>query len=253
MFDKFKTFSKKLRNSDLDETVELDELHDLVDTELDDSTNPNDNSSVSEQLRSDIPPIGDLPTFSQKRKKANQKRRKQLIAGVMIGLSVVGIGAGAITSLMNNHRTATSVEPPVQKINGKSDKDKTAQAVLDGSYQNKKKSMEKTEKANEEEKKRAEIEKQNEELEKAKEETEASIQARIDEAVNNVQTEASNQVNSLSDANKALQTENSDLKTKNQSLQQQVDDLNKKLSEAEEKANKAQSSSQTSNSGNGNN
>lgn len=238
-------------DNDLDETLDLEELQDLTIEDADD-VDTTDKSS-SEQLRTDIPPIGDLPTFSQKRKKANQKRRKQLIAGVMIGLSVVGIGAGAITSLMNNHRTATPVEPPTQKIKGNSDKDKTAKAVLDGSYKKKKKNMEKTEKENEEEKKRAEIEKQNEELEKAKNATEASIQARIDDAVNKVQTEASSQVDSLSDANKSLQTENSDLKNKNQTLQQQVDELNKKLSDAEEKASKAQSSSQTSNSGNRNN
>ena len=244
-------------NRDLDETLDLEELHDLpIDDnieDLDETINLNTEPTASEQLRSDIPPIGDLPTFSQKRKKANQKRRKQIIVGVMVGLSVIGIGAGAITSLMNSHRTAEQVEPVTQKIDSKSDKGKTAKAVLDGSYKNKKKNMEKTEKENNEEKKRAEIDKQNEELEKAKEATEASIQARIDDSVNKVQTEASNQVNSLSDANKSLQTENSDLKNKNQSLQQQVDDLNKKLSDAEEKANKAQSAAQTNNSGNRNN
>lgn len=246
MFDKFKAFGKKLMDENLDETLDLSKIQDFAD-ETDDNTK----SNTSVQLRSEVPPIGDLPTFSQKRKKASQKRRKQLIAGVMIGLSVVGIGAGAITSLMNNHRTADSVQPVSEKINGdKSDKDKTAKAVLDGSYKNKKKSMEKTEKENKEEEKRKELEKQKEE---AKAATEASIQARIDESVNKVQEEATNQVNSLSDANKSLQSENSDLKNKNQSLQQQIDDLTKKLSDAEEKANNAQTTQSTSNSGNRNN
>jgi PREDICTED: hypothetical protein len=249
LFDKFKAFGKNLMDENLDETLDLSKIQDFAD-ETDDNTK----SNASVQLRSEVPPIGDLPTFSQKRKKASQKRRKQLIAGVMIGLSVVGIGAGAITSLMNNHRTADSVQPVSEKINGdKSDKDKTAKAVLDGSYKNKKKSMEKTEKENKEEEKRKELEKQKEEQEEAKAATEASIQARIDESVNKVQEEATNQVNSLSDANKSLQSENSDLKNKNQSLQQQIDDLTKKLSDAEEKANKAQTAQSTSNSGNRNN
>lgn len=251
MFDKFKAFGKNLIDENLDETLDLSEIHDFDDIE---ETDYDTKSNASVQLRSDVPPIGDLPTFSQKRKKASQKRRKQLIAGVMIGLSVVGIGAGAITSLMNNHRTADPVQPVSEKINGdKSDKDKTAKAVLDGSYKSKKKSMEKTEKENKDEEKRKELEKQKEEQEEAKAVTEASIQARIDESVNKVQEEATNQVNSLSDANKSLQSENSDLKNKNQSLQQQIDDLTKKLSDAEEKANKAQTAQSTSNSGNRNN
>ena len=136
-------------DENLDETLDLSKIQDLDD--FDDVDTEDNKLNASVQLRSELPPIGDLPTFSQKRKKASQKRRKQLIAGVMIGLSVVGIGAGAITSLMNNHRTADSVQPVSEKINGdKSDKDKTAKAVLDGSYKNKKKSMEKTEKENKE-------------------------------------------------------------------------------------------------------
>lgn len=192
-------------------------------------------------------------SFSAKRAQESKKRRKKIITYSLLTLTIVGVSGSLVNMLMSKADIAPRQHVSHKKIEDFDKDNKTALALLDGTY-NKKKEEADAEKA----KKKAEAEAAAKEAEqrRIKEQQEAEAKAteqvikqQVDEATRSVTEKAKSQidsakrqvdsaqkqVDSLTKANKDLQTSNEKLQGDKDSLQATNDKLQKELNDLKAK------------------